>query len=172
MNAPEGREQCGSFPWQVLPDGLQTVYFCNGDVKQTDLNKRVVYYYAEAGTTHVSESDGTQLYHFPNGQVGWDLMTVGLRWDGGLIAVWWSSECGLMSACGWAPSVTCLIWQVERHFIDGLKEITFADGSVKVCAAAPRAPARPDADSAPCANSVLRPFDLTGDPTERRHAEH
>lgn len=41
---------------------------------------------------------------------------------------------------------TCLIWQVERHFIDGLKEITFADGSVKVCAAAPRAPARPDSD--------------------------
>ena len=38
-------------------------------MKQTDLNKRVVYYYAESGTTHVSESDGTQLYHFPNGQV-------------------------------------------------------------------------------------------------------
>ena len=31
--------------------------------------RRVVYFYAGASTTHVSEPDGTQLYHFPNGQV-------------------------------------------------------------------------------------------------------
>jgi len=53
----------------VLPSGLQTVFFCNGDVKQTATSRRVVYYHAEAETTHVSEPDGTQLYHFPNGQV-------------------------------------------------------------------------------------------------------
>ncbi|EOD08589.1 hypothetical protein EMIHUDRAFT_217308 [Emiliania huxleyi CCMP1516] len=53
----------------VLPSGLQTVFFCNGDVKQTATSRRVVYYHAEADTTHVSEPDGTQLYHFPNGQV-------------------------------------------------------------------------------------------------------
>ena len=33
------------------------------------VDQRVVYYYAEARTTHVSEPDGVQLYHFPNGQV-------------------------------------------------------------------------------------------------------
>ena len=54
---------------EVLPNGVQTVIFGNGDVKQTGLDRRVVYYYAEAATTHVSEPDGTQLYHFPNGQV-------------------------------------------------------------------------------------------------------
>lgn len=54
---------------EVLPNGVQTVVFGNGDVKQTGLDRRVVYYYAEAATTHVSEPDGTQLYHFPNGQV-------------------------------------------------------------------------------------------------------
>ena len=53
----------------VLPNGVQTVVFSNGDVKQTGVDKRVVYYYSEAATTHVSESNGTQLYHFPNGQV-------------------------------------------------------------------------------------------------------
>ena len=53
----------------MLPSGLTTVFFCNGDVKQTDLHKRVVYYYTDANTTHVSEQDGTQLYHFPNGQM-------------------------------------------------------------------------------------------------------
>lgn len=71
------------------PSGLQTVFFINGDVKQTNLARRVVYYYADARTTHVSEPDGMQLYHFPN-------------------------------------------QQVERHFLDGLKEITFPDGNVKV----------------------------------------
>ena len=38
----------------VLPSGLQTVFFCNGDVKQTATSRRVVYYHAEAYTTHVS----------------------------------------------------------------------------------------------------------------------
>ena len=63
---------------QVLPSGLTTVFFCNGDVKQTDLHKRVVYYYQDAQTTHVSEQDGTQLYHFPNGQVPSDCRRIAL----------------------------------------------------------------------------------------------
>ena len=54
---------------EVLPNGVQTVVFGNGDVKQTGLDRRVVYYYAEAATTHVSEANGNQIYHFPNGQV-------------------------------------------------------------------------------------------------------
>ena len=58
---------------EVLPNGVVTVVFSNGDVKQTGVDKRVVYYYAEALTTHVSEPDGTQLYHFPNGQVWFGL---------------------------------------------------------------------------------------------------
>eukprot|EP00965_Chrysotila_dentata_P184800 6101086-Pleurochrysis_carterae.AAC.3 len=53
---------------EVLPSGLQTVFFSNGDIKQTAVDGRVVYYYAEAETTHVSEPDGMQLYHFPNQQ--------------------------------------------------------------------------------------------------------
>jgi centromere protein J len=54
---------------EVMPSGLHTVFFCNGDVKQTAPSRRVVYYHAEADTTHVSEPDGTQIYHFPNEQV-------------------------------------------------------------------------------------------------------
>ena len=54
---------------EVLPNGVQTVVFSNGDIKQTGVDRRVVYFYMEAGTTHVSEPNGTQLYHFPNGQV-------------------------------------------------------------------------------------------------------
>eukprot|EP00962_Isochrysis_galbana_P043294 scaffold16447_cov116-Isochrysis_galbana.AAC.7 len=54
---------------EVMPSGLHTVFFCNGDVKQTAPSRRVVYYHAEADTTHVSEPDGTQIYHFPNQQV-------------------------------------------------------------------------------------------------------
>lgn len=53
----------------VLPTGVQTVFFGNGDIKQTIPDRRVIYYYADAQTTHVSEPDGTQLYSFPNGQV-------------------------------------------------------------------------------------------------------
>ena len=35
---------------------------------QTAPTRRVVYFHAEADTTHVSEPDGTQVYHFPNQQ--------------------------------------------------------------------------------------------------------
>jgi centromere protein J len=54
---------------EILPNGVQTVIFANGDVKQTGVDRRVVYFYSNAKTTHVSDPDGTQLYHFPNGQV-------------------------------------------------------------------------------------------------------
>lgn len=67
------------------------------------------YYYSEARTTHVSDPDGTQLYHFPNGQV--------CRCHARTLA---------LSPSEPAPP------QVERHFTDGLKEIKFEDGAIKI----------------------------------------
>ena len=54
---------------EVLPNGVQTVLFANGDIKQTSPDGAVVYFYASAQTTHISQPDGTQLYQFPNGQL-------------------------------------------------------------------------------------------------------
>ncbi len=63
--------------------------FLNGDVKNTyNDTGLVVYYYAEAQTTHTTFPDKMELFEFPNGQK-------------------------------------------EKHYVDGSKEITFNDGTIK-----------------------------------------
>lgn len=48
---------------------LTIVNFANGDVKKTDaLTGKVVYFYADARTTHTTEND-VDIFEFPNGQV-------------------------------------------------------------------------------------------------------
>ncbi|KAK7169138.1 hypothetical protein R3I93_005208 [Phoxinus phoxinus] len=44
------------------------VMFFNGDVKHTTPDQRVIYYYAEAQTTHITYPDGMEVLQFPNNQ--------------------------------------------------------------------------------------------------------
>ncbi|XP_067300011.1 centromere protein J [Pseudorasbora parva] len=44
------------------------VMFFNGDVKHAMPDKRVIYYYAEAQTTHITYPDGMEVLQFPNNQ--------------------------------------------------------------------------------------------------------
>lgn len=54
---------------KVTEGHLTTVNFANGDVKKTDtLTGKVVYFYADARTTHTTEND-VDIFEFPNGQV-------------------------------------------------------------------------------------------------------
>ncbi|KAM9805020.1 centrosomal P4.1-associated protein [Neosynchiropus ocellatus] len=54
---------------EVSADGLTTtVTFFNGDTKQITADQRVIYYYADAQTTHVTYADGMEVLHFPNNQ--------------------------------------------------------------------------------------------------------
>ncbi|XP_029458353.1 centromere protein J isoform X2 [Rhinatrema bivittatum] len=46
-----------------------TVTFFNGDVKQVMPDQRVIYYYADAHTTHTTYPDGLEVLHFSNGQI-------------------------------------------------------------------------------------------------------
>ncbi|KAF5892749.1 centromere protein J isoform X1, partial [Clarias magur] len=74
---------------EVSADGLSVrVTFFNGDIKQILPDQRVIYYYAEAQTTHTTYPDGMEVLQFPNNQM-------------------------------------------EKHFIDGHKEIIFPDQTVK-----------------------------------------
>ncbi|XP_073195443.1 centrosomal P4.1-associated protein isoform X2 [Lepidochelys kempii] len=45
-----------------------TVTFFNGDVKQVMPDQRVIYYYADAQTTHTTYPGGLEVLHFSNGQ--------------------------------------------------------------------------------------------------------
>ena len=54
---------------KLYPDGLQEVLFLNSDSKITHTDGTVVYYYANAKTTHTTCLDGSEIYEFPNGQV-------------------------------------------------------------------------------------------------------
>ncbi|XP_053312423.1 centromere protein J [Spea bombifrons] len=55
---------------EVSADGKSTtVTFFNGDVKQVLSDQRVIYYYAEAQTTHTTYPDGIEILQFPNGQI-------------------------------------------------------------------------------------------------------
>ncbi|KAJ3592519.1 hypothetical protein NHX12_007646 [Muraenolepis orangiensis] len=54
---------------ELSADGLTaTVTFFNGDTKQVMADQRVVYYYAEAHTTHTTFPDGMEILQFPNHQ--------------------------------------------------------------------------------------------------------
>ncbi|TSM60527.1 Centromere protein J [Bagarius yarrelli] len=55
---------------QVSADGLSvTITFFNGDIKQMLPDQRVIYYYAEAQTTHTTYPDGLEVLQFPNNQI-------------------------------------------------------------------------------------------------------
>lgn len=54
---------------EVSADGLTVkVTFFNGDTKQLTTDQRVIYYYADAKTTHITYPDGMEVLHFPNNQ--------------------------------------------------------------------------------------------------------
>ncbi|XP_011487737.1 centromere protein J isoform X3 [Oryzias latipes] len=54
---------------EVSADGLSVkITFFNGDTKQTTADQRVIYYYAEAQTTHITYPEGLEVLHFPNNQ--------------------------------------------------------------------------------------------------------
>ncbi|KAM4796101.1 centrosomal P4.1-associated protein [Rhinophrynus dorsalis] len=55
---------------EVSSDGKSTtVTFFNGDVKQVMADQRVIYYYADAQTTHTTYPDGLEILQFSNGQI-------------------------------------------------------------------------------------------------------
>ena len=56
---------------ELLPNGESLVHFVNGDTKTTGAGNSgvVVYYYAQADTTHTTYKDGVEVYEFPNKQV-------------------------------------------------------------------------------------------------------
>ncbi|XP_062423234.1 centromere protein J isoform X2 [Rhea pennata] len=55
---------------KVSSDGKTvTITFFNGDVKQVMPDETVIYYYADAKTTHTTYSDGLEVLQFSNGQI-------------------------------------------------------------------------------------------------------
>ena len=55
---------------ETLRDGNTVVRYTNGDTMTTDtVSGAVVYYYAQAKTTHTTLPDGTNIYEFPNKQI-------------------------------------------------------------------------------------------------------
>ena len=54
---------------KIYPNGQQEVIFLNGDSKLTQSGGTVVYFYANAQTTHTTYVDGSEVYEFPNNQV-------------------------------------------------------------------------------------------------------
>ena len=55
---------------QISSDGQTIIVsFFNGDIKQMLPDGRVVYYYANAQTTHTTYADGLQIFNFASGQV-------------------------------------------------------------------------------------------------------
>ncbi|XP_054471061.1 centromere protein J-like [Anoplopoma fimbria] len=54
---------------EVSADGQTVkVTFFNGDTKEVTADQRVIYFYAEAQTTHITYPDGVEVLHFPNNQ--------------------------------------------------------------------------------------------------------
>ncbi|KAM9382883.1 centrosomal P4.1-associated protein-like [Phaethornis superciliosus] len=84
---------------------VTTISFFNGDVKKIMPDHRVIYYYADAQTTHTAFPDGLEVLQFPNNQIEKHYP------DGTQEIVF--------------PDHT-----VKRLYSDGLKETFFPDGTV------------------------------------------
>ncbi|KYQ57826.1 Centromere protein J [Trachymyrmex zeteki] len=55
---------------KIFPDKEVTkMLYYNGDVRETDKNKRIKYFYATTRTWHTTTSDGLEILEFPDGQV-------------------------------------------------------------------------------------------------------
>ncbi|XP_018359089.1 PREDICTED: centromere protein J [Trachymyrmex cornetzi] len=55
---------------KIFPDREVTkMIYYNGDVRETDKNKRIKYFYATTRTWHTTTSDGLEILEFPDGQV-------------------------------------------------------------------------------------------------------
>ncbi|XP_059504419.1 centromere protein J [Stegostoma tigrinum] len=55
---------------EVSADGQSvTITFFNGDVKTFMPDQKVIYYYADAKTTHTTYPNGMEMLHFPNNQI-------------------------------------------------------------------------------------------------------
>ncbi|KFR01979.1 Centromere protein J, partial [Opisthocomus hoazin] len=48
---------------------MTTISFFNGDVKKIMPDQRVIYYYADAQTTHTAYPNGLEVLQFPNNQI-------------------------------------------------------------------------------------------------------
>ncbi|CAM9932434.1 unnamed protein product [Bubo scandiacus] len=48
---------------------MTTISFFNGDIKKIMPDQRVIYYYADAQTTHTAYPDGLEVLQFPNNQI-------------------------------------------------------------------------------------------------------
>ena len=64
---------CSHFPFLsssqlIFRFANSQINFSNGDRKERFPDKRIVYYYAEANTTHLSYPNGLQVYHFGDTQ--------------------------------------------------------------------------------------------------------
>ena len=95
--------------------GNSLVRFLNGDTKSVNAtNGVVIYYYAQADTTHTTFKDGLEVYEFPNKQVLYMHIYITMN------------EHNIHN-----PSLL-FRFQVEMHFPDGIKEIIFPDSTRKV----------------------------------------
>ncbi|XP_030051073.1 centromere protein J-like [Microcaecilia unicolor] len=55
---------------EIGADGKSTtVTFFNGDIKKITSDQRVIYYYADAQTTHTTYPEGLEVLQFPNNQI-------------------------------------------------------------------------------------------------------
>nr|XP_033795296.1 centromere protein J-like isoform X2 [Geotrypetes seraphini] len=61
---------CNGTKKEISADGKSTtVTFFNGDIKKITSDQRVIYYYADAQTTHTTYPDGLEVLQFPNNQI-------------------------------------------------------------------------------------------------------
>ncbi|XP_074672186.1 centrosomal P4.1-associated protein isoform X2 [Strix aluco] len=98
-----------------------TITFFNGDVKQVMPDQTVIYYYADAKTTHTTYSNGLEVLQFSNGQIGKEIILP--NQPSKLLPIYIH-----LYLCN-KHIVSKYI--SEKHYPDGKKEITFPDQTIK-----------------------------------------
>ncbi|KAH0625125.1 hypothetical protein JD844_033264 [Phrynosoma platyrhinos] len=117
---------------EVSGDGkITTVSFFNGDIKQILEDQRVVYYYADAKTTHTTYPTGLEVLHFSSGQIG-KLSPVFCLFCEVYIDDTTLNFKNHIDKTKCMNILTCkMVMIAEKHFPDGRKEIVFPDQTIK-----------------------------------------
>ncbi|XP_036150054.1 centromere protein J isoform X1 [Monomorium pharaonis] len=116
---------------KIFPDQevIKMIYY-NGDVRETDKNGKVKYFYAATRTWHTTMSDGLEILEFPDGQVEKRMSdgTVEVLFPDGTVAQTFINGDKILSLPNGQREIHTKAHK-RREYPDGTVKLIYADGT-------------------------------------------
>ncbi|XP_025995715.1 centromere-associated protein E isoform X2 [Solenopsis invicta] len=116
---------------KIFPDQEVTkMIYYNGDVRETDRNKQIKYFYAATRTWHTTTPDGLEILEFPDGQVEKRMLdgTVEVLFPDGTIAQTFINGDKILSLPNGQREIHTKEYK-RREYPDGTVKLVYTDGT-------------------------------------------